>query len=240
MSAGPARSRLPLGRLFLMAFITGFSGAMMPGPLLAAVIGQTAAQGFRAVIGLMTGHALLEIVFIALLVAGLQAVIARPRVRGVIGLLGGAALVWMSSDMLLHTHAITLDLDGSADAAYSWPKMMFWGAAICLANPLFTGWWATVGAGQLAHMAPRTLPEYLAFYLGHQSADYTWYGLVGAVIVTGATWLTDDIYRALIYGCAVIIGIMGLWFLYAGARFAAGSGAANDEVVSAIDTDGDE
>lgn len=81
------------GKLFLLAFVTGFSGAIMPGPLLVATIGQTTVQGFRAVIGLITGHAILELVIVGLLVGGLHAVINRPRVRGGIGLVGGAALL---------------------------------------------------------------------------------------------------------------------------------------------------
>ena len=127
------------------------------------------------------------------LVAGLQAVLARPRVRGAIGLVGGAALVWMGWDMLSSASSVVLDLGSTGQAAYSWPKLLIWGAGVCLANPYFTGWWATVGAGQLAHMAPRTLPEYLAFYLGHEASDYTWYAVVGLVIVTGSNWLTEDI-----------------------------------------------
>ena len=88
------------GRLLVLSFVTGFSGAVMPGPLLVAVIGNTSAHGFRAVIALITGHALLELLIVIGLIFGLQAVLARPRVRGAIGLVGGAALVWMGREML--------------------------------------------------------------------------------------------------------------------------------------------
>ena len=223
MAAPDAPVRAPLGRLFLLAFITGFSGAMMPGPLLVAVIGQTTAQGFRAVIGLVTGHALLELLTVALLVGGLQAVLARPRVRGAIGLVGGAALVWMGWDMLRHVSGLSLDLTAAAEDVYTWPKLLVWGAAVCAANPYFTGWWATIGAGQLAHMAPRSVPEYAAFYFGHEASDYAWYALVGVLIITGRHWLTDDIYRGLIFGCGIVVVLIGLWFVYTGARFVLGA-----------------
>lgn len=231
------------GRLFILAFITGLSGAMMPGPLLVAVIGQTAAQGFRAVIGLITGHALLEIVTVGLLIAGLQAVLARPRVRGAIGILGGTALVWMGLDMVRSAQGIELDLGAAAADVYSWPKLLVWGAAICLANPYFTGWWATIGAGQMAHMAPRTLAEYAAFYVGHEASDYAWYSVVGLIIVSGHHWLTDEIYHALIYACGVIVALMGVWFLYTGFRFVSGKGEVGEgeeEEPSAVEADGDE
>jgi len=208
-------------RLFLLAFVTGLSGALMPGPLLVAVIEQTTLQGFHAAILLVTGHAMLELILVALLVLGLRAVLERPAVRGAIGVVGGAALVWMGQDMLRSVGEISLTLNGSgagapAGRAYGWPMLLFMGAAVCAANPYFTGWWATVGAGQLAHMAPRTPGEYMAFYLGHESADFAWYAVVGLIIVTGRRWLTDGMYRGLILVCAVLILALGLGFFYKG------------------------
>jgi threonine/homoserine/homoserine lactone efflux protein len=206
------------GRFFLLSFITAFSGAVMPGPVLVATIQQTAIQGFKAVIGLMTGHALLELVCVALLVLGLQAVLARPRVRGCIGLIGGVALVYMGVDMIRSAWGLSLSLSAQTGVHYSWGELILLGALLSAANPYFTGWWATVGAGQLAHTAPRTALEYLSFYVGHEAADFTWYLFVGLLIITGRQWLTDGIYRGLIIGCACVLLMIAVWFLAAGAR----------------------
>ncbi|HUT24484.1 MAG TPA: LysE family transporter [Sumerlaeia bacterium] len=200
----------------VLSFVTGFSGAMMPGPLLVAVIEQTAIQGFPAMLWLVTGHAVLELALVVFLIAGLQAVVAREKVRGGIGIVGGAALLWMGCDMLRHAFGVSLDLGASANAAYGVVRLLLLGAAVCAANPYFTGWWATVGAGQLAHMAPRTPGEYLAFYLGHEGADYVWYGVVAAIIITGKNWLTDGVYHGLILVCGGIIACLGAWFLVKG------------------------
>lgn len=218
-----AACRLSVPRLFALAFVTGFSGAIMPGPLLVMNIQQTTIQGLVAPIGLITGHAILELVTVALLVAGLGAVLRRPRVRGVVGLLGGAALVYMGIDMLRGAAGLSLDLDQSTAEVYSFGMLMFFGAAVCAANPYFLGWWAAVGMGQLAHMAPRTVPEYLAFYLGHESSDYVWYLLVGLLVVGGRQWLTDGMYRGLIYVCGAIIALLGVWFLHSGMKFVLGA-----------------
>lgn len=226
--AAPTRSRTLL-RLFGLAFVTAFSGAIMPGPLLAAVIGQTAAQGFRAVIGLVTGHMLLEVVTVGLLIGGLQAFIQRPRVRGFIGLVGGVALIWMGWDMIAHAHLTKIELAAAGDA-YSWGKMLLWGAAVCAVNPYFTGWWATVGVGQLAHMAPKTPAEYAAFFFGHEAGDYIWYSFVGLLIVSGRGLLLQNqsIYHGLIYGCGVLIILVALWFIYTGIRFVSGQAGTDD------------
>lgn len=218
------------GKLFMLAFITGFSGAIMPGPLLVATIGQTTVQGFRAVIGLITGHAILELVIVALLVGGLQAVISRPRVRGAIGLVGGAALLWMGWDMLAHAADTSIQTQAH-QSAYSWAQLLIWGAGLCAANPYFTGWWATIGAGQLAHMAPRTVSEYLAFYLGHEASDYVWYSLVGLLIITGKEFLLQNqaLYHGLIVACGIVILLLGLWFVYTGITFVAGKKTSAEE-----------
>ena len=171
-------------RIFSIAFVTGFSGAMMPGPMLALVIGQTGAQGMGAVWAIVGGHAALEVVTVVLLVAGLRHVLQRPRVRGMIGLLGGSALVYMGIDMMRGASQVALRMEVGTEHL-PWLKLALAGAAVCLANPYFTGWWATVGAGQLAHSAPTRPGEYLSFYLGHELSDLVWYAIVGWIIVSG-------------------------------------------------------
>ncbi|MCX7019102.1 MAG: LysE family transporter [Candidatus Sumerlaeota bacterium] len=205
-----------LCKLFLLAFVTGFSGAAMPGPFLVAAIQQTAVQGMRAIFGLLAGHMLLELATVGLLALGLQAVILRRGVRGAAGIVGGLALFCMGAGMIRGAAGLSLNLEGSAGAACSMPQLMLLGAAVCAANPYYTGWWATIGAGQLAHMAIRTPTDYAVFYLGHLSADILWYGLVGLLVVTGRRWLTDDVYRSLIVSCAAILLAIAAWFLFAG------------------------
>lgn len=205
-------------RIFSIAFVTGFSGAMMPGPMLALVIGQTGAQGMRAVWAIVGGHAALEIVTVVLLVAGLRHVLQRPRVRGLIGLIGGAALGLMGADMIRSAGQVALHTDVAADQ-FPWLKLFVAGAAVCIANPYFVGWWATVGTGQLAHSAPKSAGEYVAFYVGHELSDFVWYAVVGWVIVTGAGWLSQTVYTWLILLCGVAVAVLGLWFIWTGVAF---------------------
>ncbi len=100
-------------RIAAVAFITGLSGAMMPGPLLVLVIGQTSAEGFIAVPGLLLGHALLELVTVLLIIVGLQVALQRRAVRGAIGLMGGAALAWMGTEMIREASVVALDVSSS-------------------------------------------------------------------------------------------------------------------------------
>jgi threonine/homoserine/homoserine lactone efflux protein len=202
------------GRIFGLAFFTGFTGAIMPGPLLALTIGQVAAVGLSAVFWLILGHALLELVTVGLLVAGLRHVVARPRVRGAIGLVGGAALLYMGVDMVRSAPHLQLTLQQGA--ATPWLSLVLAGAAVCAANPYFTGWWATVGVGQMAHVAPRTTGEYLAFYLGHELSDFVWYYAVGLLIVLGRHVLQGPWYNWLVGVCGGLIAVLAVTFLVTG------------------------
>jgi len=203
-------------RIFGLAFLTGFSGAMMPGPLLALTIGQVAATGFMAAIWLITGHALLELVLLLFLVLGLRVVLARPKIRGGIGLIGGVALFYMGLDMVRHAAAVRIGL--AEGQAMSVPMLLLAGAAVSLANPYFTGWWATIGVGQLAHTGPQTRGEYAAFYIGHELSDYVWYAFVGALIIGAREWLAGAWYNWLVALCGVAVTALALWFLVTGAK----------------------
>ena len=207
-----------LGRLALLAFITGLSGAIMPGPFLMAVIEKTSRQGLHGVAGLLAGHSLLELIIVTLLALGLHPLLGRRRVRAVIGLVGGAALLYMGGDMIWHAWGLSLSLSARAAAPDSFLKLMLLGAGIFLANPYFAGWWATVGAGQLAHMAPRTPGEYFAFFVGHQAADYVWYGLVALLLISSRRWFSDTLYRALIVTCGALLLVLAVRFLLDGLR----------------------
>lgn len=206
-------------RIFSLAFVTGFSGAVMPGPMLALVIGQTGAQGMGAVWAIVGGHAALEVITVILLALGVRQVLQRPRVRGIIGLVGGAALVYMGVDMVRSAGKVALQM--SADTVgIPWLKLALAGAAVCAANPYFVGWWATIGTGQLVHTAPRSLSEYLSFFVGHELADFVWYAAVGLVVVTGSRWLSPTVYTGLIITCGAVVLALGLWFIITGVRFA--------------------
>jgi threonine/homoserine/homoserine lactone efflux protein len=97
-----------------------------------------------------------------------------------------------------------------------WATLMAAGAAVCAANPYFLGWWATIGAGQLAQFAPKTAGEYLSFYLGHEASDLAWYSLVGVILVTGRAFLSPGVYHGMILVCGALIAVLGTAFVWSG------------------------
>lgn len=205
-----------LAKIVAMALLTGFSGAMMPGPLLALTIGQVTATGFMAAIWLITGHALLELLLLVLLITGLRAILILPKVRGGIALIGGVALLYMGIDML--RNAMDVEMSMTTGEGLSWWRLLIAGAAVSIANPYFTGWWATIGVGQLAQTAPQNPREYLAFYVGHELSDFAWYSFVALLVVVAMGALQGLWYNTLVALCGAAVTLLALWFLYNGVK----------------------
>ncbi len=209
---------MKIGRIFGIAFVTGFSGAMMPGPMLTLVLGQVPRYGMAAVWAIVGGHAVLEVIVVLLLIAGLRPVLQRPALRGGIGMVGGAFLAYMGVTMMVDAGTVSLASGGAAEAL-PWGLLMLQGAFVCIQNPYFIGWWATIGSGQLAHAAPCSIGEYVTFYLGHELSDFVWYALVGLIIVTGANWLSPAVYTWLVLVSGAALVVLSLWFIRTGVRF---------------------
>jgi threonine/homoserine/homoserine lactone efflux protein len=203
-------------RTFGLAWLIAFTGAATPGPLLALVIGQVLAQGFCAVLLILLGHALREVLFIGGFALGLGRVLQRPRVRGGLAMVGGLALAWMGLDILVHAPEATLA--AATSQALAWPLLVAAGAGVSLSNPYFTGWWATVGTGQMATFGLRRPADYVAFWTGHEMGDFVWYAFVAALLALGRGLLSDPVYQGLLQICGGAICLLAVLFLVLGVR----------------------
>ncbi|MFA5206524.1 MAG: LysE family transporter [Lentisphaeria bacterium] len=203
-------------RIFSLAFVLALTGAVAPGPMLALVIGQVLAQGFGAALLVLAGHALVELVLVILLARGLGRWLAGHQVRAVLGLVGGAVLLWMGAGILADAGGAALAT--AAQSALPWLTLLGAGAGVSLSNPYFTGWWATVGTGQVAALQLKKRADYLVFFTAHELGDAAWYLFVAAVLVLGKGWLTDAVYRLLLGGCGAVILLLGGAFLFLAIR----------------------
>lgn len=211
--------------IFVSAFAIGLSGAMMPGPLLTASIGYAAERGFLAGGPLLVlGHALLELALVALVLAGLGPLLARPRVGAAIGLLGGGVLAWMGCGMAAAAlRGITLSAGGAAGALPASPVLA--GILISLANPYWSLWWATIGLKYVALSRESATGGVAAFYLGHQLSDAAWYFFVAGAVALGRRAISDAAYRWTIGACGVVLLGFAAYFILGAARTFSGARA---------------
>ena len=71
--------------IFIVSFTIALSGALAPGPLLTAVIYESTRKGFKAGPLVILGHALLEVIILALIISGLAGVLFATAFAGETG-----------------------------------------------------------------------------------------------------------------------------------------------------------
>lgn len=213
---------LELTLIFTTALLVGFSGALMPGPLTAVTVEHAFRRGCPAAPLASLGHALLEAVMVVLLLAGLGQLLAWPYVAGVIGVAGGLVLAWMGCGMIRSALSGDLSLESSSGDKKGF-RSPFWGGLIATAsNPYWFLWWATIGAGYVALSRNHGIAGVLLFFSGHILADFIWLSLIAAVLVSGKRWLTDRIYKGIVFALGLFLCGFSLYFFWSGLQIITG------------------
>lgn len=194
------------------AFVVGLSGAMAPGSFLTVIISRTLTRGPGSAALMLVGHALLEGILLVGFAFGLQRLLADPRVGNILGVVGGAILLWLGLRLVLDTLRGHAPEGGGSPRAESRMGPVLQGVTVSLSNPYWTLWWATVGVKLAADGLAIGPLGVAAFFIGHQLADIAWYGLVIGATVRGKRALPPSAYR-------VALGACGAFLLYLGVRF---------------------
>lgn len=221
---------MDLTYIFITAFVVGFSGAMMPGPLLTVTITETARRGFIAGPLLVLGHAILEGMLVIALALGLGTFLVRPAVGKAIAIVGGIFLAWMGFQMARDAFQGRVELgDLEKSKSDSVEKTMAGGQKISssmhpvpagilvsLSNPYWTLWWATIGLGYITMSLKHGTAGTIFFFSGHILADLGWYSLVAAGVAGGKRFMGPRFYRGIIIVCGVFLVALGGSFVYYG------------------------
>ncbi len=203
--------------IFLTAWIVGFSGAMMPGPLLTVTITESARRGAKAGPLLMAGHSVLELSLVIALVLGLKGFLSNDRFIATVSLLGGVFLLWMGYGMIRDAWKgrVTLDLSVKERRVVIGPLAA--GILVSLSNPYWTVWWATFGLSYITKAWVYGPAGLALFYTGHILADFTWYGAVSFAVAKGRGLMSDRLYRGLIGVCGIFLVGLAVKFIMNGA-----------------------
>ena len=200
--------------LFTTSFLVGFSGAMMPGPMLTATLGESLRRGFRAGPLIVLGHGLIEGVLVIALAAGIGPFLTAPGVTRIIALVGGTVLILMGLHMAFQGRNLQLDVptkDSIADVAG--PVLAgIWTSA---SNPYFFIWWATIGLSFITDARPSGAHAVGVFYAGHILSDLVWFSFVAWMAAKGRRLLPDRAFRCLVMVCGLILVGLGAWFILA-------------------------
>ncbi len=198
--------------IFAKSLLVGYSGAVMPGSLLAYVIDRSIRKGGNSG-GLATiGHALLELAVVIALILGADVLLTSNVAQIIIGIAGGTFLCWMAFTMIRDALKDKLIMETTAVTSKK-DNPILKGAVLSGSNPYFLIWWAIIGLSLIieAYVAFGIIGV-LVFYIGHILADFTWYMLVSYGVSKTRKFIDPKVHR-------IITGVLGTVVLVLGFSF---------------------
>jgi threonine/homoserine/homoserine lactone efflux protein len=203
---------LSLGTIFIGAFVVGLSGAMTPGPVLTVAISETLKRGFRAGPLIVLGHAILEIILLALIGLGLGPFFEHPVVTTFFLSVGGLVLLAMGAHMIFKNKQITEEALTAKGTTSPYGPVLA-GIVLSISNPVWIIWWVTIGMGFVSQALQFGIIGLLCFYLGHILSDLAWYSFVSFSVSAGRRFCAPQIYRSIFVLCGTALVGLGLLFV---------------------------
>ncbi len=202
----------PLLTIFAGAFVVGLSGAMAPGPVLTVTISETLKRGFRAGPLIVLGHAILEILLLLLIAAGLGPFFQHPVVTTVFLSAGGVVMLWMGGQMVVTNKRTTEDALNAKGAESPYGPVLA-GIVLSISNPFWIIWWVTVGMSFVTQSLQFGIAGLLSFYFGHILADLAWYSFVSFSVSAGRRLCPPVLYRIVFIVCGIALLCLGGLFI---------------------------
>jgi len=205
--------------ILIQSLLIGYSGAVMPGSLLTYTLDQSIKSGVKAGLMVSIGHSLLELLLVTMIFFGMGQLLSSTPAQILIGLLGGIVLIVLGTGMVRESVTGKLVVDHSLSPPTRSRSMIFCGAVISAASPYFTVWWAVVGMGLIMN-AYNTFGfiGVVLFYLGHISADFSWYLFVSWLVSKTRAFISLKFYKALIILLGLCLLGFGAGFIWNSAR----------------------
>ncbi len=208
-----------LTEIFIGSMVVGFTGAMVPGPMLTLTIASAAQKGFWSSFYISLGHSILELLLVFSFFMGLLQYLDNQPLMQAIGILGGIFLLYLGAKLIYSvvSKKIRLQWDPSkastAGGKYYSARFIAKGAAVSLINPYWYIWWVTIGAAFMIRSMKLNIAGVSSFFLGHISADFIWFMLIGFLVHSGRRFFSQKIYRIILLVCAIFLLYLGVRFI---------------------------
>lgn len=194
----------------------GFSGALMPGPMLSVTIAESYKKGFWAGPLIVLGHSIPEFALMVLFSLGLNSLIRNNIAQGVIGIVGGVFLAWLGFRIFVEVRqGITIDLTAKTEIGWGPTTAGVWTS---ISNPVWIIWWATIGAKYILLSLQHGIVGLAFFFVGHEMADLIWYSLVSFLVSRGRGRISDRVYHVVLNLCSFMVVGFAALFIVKGIR----------------------
>ena len=213
--------------IFSFSFLVALTGAMSPGPLLTYTIiksAKTKRRGYLMGLWIITGHAILEMGIIILLLLGFSFVLKNIAIVRIIGVSGGLILILFGASIIrdIINGNISTNFLNSREELNKNPGLIenkgienpiFGGIMVSMSNPYWWVWWATIGFAFMIqfNISFEKWPKLIAFFLGHEAGDLIWYLLVSTLAFFGLRHMNRKAYYGILMCCALFMVLFGIY-----------------------------
>jgi threonine/homoserine/homoserine lactone efflux protein len=198
-------------QMAILGFLIGLTGALAPGPTLIATINASLKGGWTMGPRVTLGHAVVEVVMVLLIIAGLSVIIGGYS--WLIAGIGGASLVVFGVLTLMESRHAQFDLmAGGLHGSKTVASPFLAGMITSISNPYFWLWWLTVGSSLMIGALSGGITSAIAFILGHWGADLAWFTLVSTSVHHGRLLLSDREYRWILAFCGLFLIVFGVYY----------------------------
>ncbi len=178
----------------------------MPGPVFAA----TLSKGYEsrlAGVGIALGHGMVEIPLVAGIYLGFARFFDFELVKAILGVAGGALLIYMGSGMFVRRGEI------SGGSPHLSQGSVMAGSLTTVSNPYFFLWWTTIGTALMTKAIAFGLIGILLFVLVHWLCDLGWCSLVSLMVYRSKHLWSRKLHRILFGLSGTILIGFGGWFI---------------------------
>ncbi len=209
-----------------IGFLTGLSGALIPGPMLAFVVSDTLKKGVLSGPLTVLGHISVELLLIAAFVLGLGLTSYFLQFKSLIYVIGGIALIVMSLLIIKETKGAKSwsnreEMDNEArlrGAKYKYNSSIFGGVLFTAFNPSFIPWWVTIGYPLvLQGFEWLALSGIVLITIGHFLSDLAWYSFISYSFSKGKNFFVGKRYEIIMLVITLFVIVLGVFFFIKGA-----------------------
>lgn len=203
--------------LLLIGLTVGFTGAILPGPLLVFTVERVLKYNFKEGIKVVLGHIIIEALVILSILVGIDKILNLAGnlefTLKIFSLIGGVALIIMGAHLFSASFRYDLPIEVQDTKVRHRYGAILGGIFFTAFNPTFPIWWTTIGIPLLSRAVLAGIIGVAALITGHWLADLIWYMSVSVAVAKGKKIINKTAYHTVIKILGVLLVCFGLFFL---------------------------